>query len=106
MQFRKYEFNSAASWTSVKNTLKTTKQLEQCSIVELGMVIVVPGTYDAMGREVVAPTYSTKYSVDILWHEDTIPSTMTQYEVWPEGVGCHTFSGLDNLYIQEYNKRK
>jgi hypothetical protein len=118
MQFRKYEFNTPQEWITLKNTLEfddkrhalTGEIIERhpksCAIVELGNIILTPGTYDAQGNQITNPVYSTKTSVDILWVEDTIPSAFTQYEVWPAGVGCHTFSGMEGLYQEEYNKRK
>ena len=99
MQFRKYEFNTPQEWNTLKNTLEfndkrhalTGEIIERhpksCSIVELGII-------------------STKTAVDILWYSDTIPSAFTQYEVWPKGIGNHTFLGMEGLYQEEYNKRK
>jgi hypothetical protein len=108
MQFRKYEFNTPAEWIALKNTLEFDRNgnPRTCSIVELGNVILTQGTYDSQGNQITAPIYSTKTSVDILWHDDIISSAFTQYEVWPSGVGCHMFSGMEGLYIEEYNKRK
>lgn len=89
MQFRKYEFNTPQEWATLKNTLEfdVNGNPITCAIVELGNISL------------------TKTAVDILWAEDIIPSAFTQYEVWPSGVGCHMFSGMEGLYIEEYNKR-
>lgn len=108
MQFRKYEFNTPAEWASLKSShiqLAKNGTTQNASVVELGNIILVPGTYDDMGQELTPPTRSTKTAVDILWYDNIIPSAFTQYEVWPAGVGNHSFSGLEGLYKEEYNKR-
>lgn len=89
MQFRKYEFNTLQEWITLKNTLEfdINGNPRTCSIVELGNISL------------------TKTAVDILWHDNIIPAAFTQYEVWPVGVGNHSFSGLEGLYKEEYNKR-
>lgn len=90
MQFRKYEFNTPAEWASLKSSyiqLAKNGTTQNASVVELGNISL------------------TKTAVDILWHDNIIPAAFTQYEVWPAGVGNHSFSGLEGLYKEEYNKR-
>jgi hypothetical protein len=98
MKFRKYEFNSQSEWNTLKSSIQTVNgpmrvtSYINCDVVELGYLITSP--------DIV----SNKYSVDILWHNN-IPSTFTQYEVWPHDIGAHTFLGLEHLYREEYNNR-
>lgn len=108
MQFRKYEFTSTSLWNSLKNTIPLDSNgfLTTCTIAELGFLPTVHATYDLQGNLLTTATFSNKYSVDILWHDGTtIPSGFTQYEVWPQECGTHTFLGLEHLYREEYNKR-
>jgi hypothetical protein len=110
MKFRKYEFNSQNEWDALKKTLKNNLgAIDTCAIVELGTILLTPGVYDTKNNrivELVSPVRSTKYAVDILWHNDTIPTSFTQYEVWPKEIGNHTFWGAEDLYKQDYDKRK
>lgn len=108
MQYRKYEFNTQQEWNTLKAAhiqIAKNGTTQNASVVELGNLITVPGTYDNDGREITPPTYSTKTAVDILWHEDTIPSAFKQYEVWPSSIGKHTFQGMEGLYFEAYNNR-
>jgi len=42
-------------------------------------------------------------AVDILWEVEPL-SDFTQYEVYPSGIGKHTFLGCENLYELEKTK--
>ena len=110
MKFRKYEFNSQNEWNTLKNTLKNKLgAIEECVIVELGNKVITPGVYGTKNNtiiELTPPVRSSKFAVDILWHNDIIPASFKQYEVWPKDVGSHTFWGAEDLYKQDYDKRK
>jgi hypothetical protein len=106
MKFRKYEFSSVSEWETMKSYLPyDSNGMLLYTSKELGFLPITQATYDEQGISTPA-VLSTNYSVDIIWHEDTVPSQFTQYEVWPAGVGCHTFLGMDDLYRKEYNERK
>jgi hypothetical protein len=52
--------------------------------------------------EVVTPAVlSDKWAVDILWYTEP-PAEFTPFEVYPEPMGIHTFSGDDSLYLKGY----
>ena len=85
MKFRKYEF-TPNQWSELKSKIWLEEYgYSGCHVVELGFL-------------------SAKYSVDILWIGEPL-SDFTQYEVWPEGVGYHTFSGMDGLYYEAYKEK-
>ena len=42
-------------------------------------------------------------AVDILWDDEPL-ADFTQYEVYPSGIGKHTFLGCENLYELEKTK--
>lgn len=108
MQYRKYEFNTQQEWATLKTAhlqFDINNNPKNASVVELGNLIITNATYDAQGNMLTPPTYSTKIAVDILWHEDIIPSAFTQYEVWPSTIGKHTFQGMEGLYFEAYNNR-
>jgi len=108
MQYRKYEFSNPQEWNTLKNTLEldSNKYPINCSIVEYGNLILIHGNADSEGNLLTPHTYSNKYAVDILWAEDTIPSTFTQYEVWPRPASCrYMFLGMGGLYQEGYDKR-
>jgi hypothetical protein len=52
--------------------------------------------------EVITPAVlSDKWAVDILFYTEP-PAEFTPFEVWPDPMGIHTFSGDDNLYLVGY----
>jgi hypothetical protein len=75
MKFRKYEFNSKEEYENLK--IQTNVSSVDGTFVELGCL-----------RE-------DKYSVDVLWNQQS-PEEFIQYEIWDvEGNGSHTFLGWD-----------
>ena len=104
MKFRKYEFTNT-QWTTQKSKIWNEETgYTNCHVVELGNLVTTPGVYDAEGNQVTAPVLSSKFSVDILWTAEPEIS-FTQYEVWPEPCGIHTFAGLEGLYEQDYKEK-
>lgn len=96
----KYEFDSLEQANSmiagVENSLYHT-------FVKLGNIVLVQGEYDEDGNEVVAPTLSEKFSVDVLWYKlDCNPEGWSDFaiDILDEGVhvfskeGVHGFSGI------------
>jgi len=65
------------------------------SIVELGFLIITPGTYDPDGKEITPPVYSDKYSVDVLWlNRVQNPYGWSTYQINVQGEGAHSFFGV------------
>ena len=100
--FKKYEFNSQEqAETKIAALPHATDELIEESylkgghtIVHLGYLITNEPEWDEEGNEIVAPEYSDKYSVDILWQGlESSPYGWASYEVEPEGNGVHTFAG-------------
>jgi hypothetical protein len=83
------------------------------TIVKLGHVVQVEGTYDEEGNELTAPVLANMYSVDVLWRasEITVTDEEGNEEIdypygWvskeieiEEGNGVHSFFGIN--YEQE-----
>ena len=90
-RFRKYEF---ASEQEAKDKIYTL-DYEAFSIVELGFIMTKEGTYDDEGNETKAPTFSNKYSVDILW-KDLEPDGWKGKKIKLNGLAnSHTFYGIE-----------
>lgn len=102
--FKKYEFDSKeqaetkiAALPHIIDELTGESYLEaNHTIVHLGFLIINTPEYDDNGDEVVAPVYSDKYSVDVLWDGlSESPYGWKTYEITVEGNGVHTFAGLN-----------
>ena len=99
--FKKYEFNSEAQALEKINALPYitdedgNKHLkDNHSIVKLGNLILNIPEYDEDLNEIVAPIYSEKYSVDVMWDNlNESPYGWKSYEIQVEGNGVHTFAG-------------
>ncbi len=76
MIFAKFELPQD-KWEKIKPTL------ENCHIVELGVI-------------------DKLFAVDILFDNEPNDDLLI-YEVFPEGVGMHTFSGMEHLYQERYD---
>ena len=76
------------------------------TVVKLGNVVQVEGTYDEDGNELTAPVLANMYSVDVLWRASEITETdeegneeinypygWVSKEITVEGNGVHTFAG-------------
>ena len=104
MKFRKYEFTTN-QWSTQKAKIWSEETgYTGCHVVELGNLPTTPATFDSEGNVLTPGVLSTKYSVDILWVEELL-ADFTEYEVWPEPCGVHTFAGLENLYLEGYQAR-
>lgn len=123
--FKKYEFSSAEQAETRIAALPhqevdgESHPSHSHTIVKLGHVVQVEGTYDEEGNELTAPVLSDMYSVDVLWRvseitEETeaavldedgnvITPAVTEIQFpygWvskeitiEEGNGVHTFAG-------------
>ena len=106
--FRKYEF-TPTEWATLRKLIEQTTtnpegepiiSWKDCAVVELGFLPITPAVYD--GMEVITPAVlSEKWAVDILFYTEP-PAEFTPFEVWPNPMGIHTFSGDDSLYLQGY----
>ena len=108
MKFLKYEF-TPTEWATLRKLIEQTTltptgdevtSFVNCAVVELGFLPITPAVIKDM--EVVTPAVlSDKWAVDILFYTEP-PKEFTPFEVWPDPMGIHTFSGDDSLYLKSY----
>jgi hypothetical protein len=106
--FNKFEF-TPTEWATLRKLIEQTTtnpdgkpvtSFVDCAVVELGFLPITPAVMD--GMEVKTPAVlSDKWAVDILFYAE-VPVEFTPFEVWPDPMGIHTFSGDDNLYLVGY----
>jgi hypothetical protein len=106
--FLKFEF-TPTEWATLRKLIEQTTTnpdggetttYKDCAVVELGFLPITPAVYD--GMEVIKKAVlSKKWSVDILFYTEP-PKEFTPFEVWPDPMGIHTFSGDDSLYLKGY----
>ena len=106
--FLKFEF-TPTEWATLRKLIEQTTTTPEggetttykdCAVVELGFLPITPAVYD--GMEVVTPAVlSEKWAVDMLFYTEP-PAEFTPFEVWPNPMGIHTFSGDDSLYLKGY----
>jgi hypothetical protein len=102
--FLKYEFANETEWATYQAQIQQTnigpdgtesKSYVGCAVVEIGNICF------ATDEEGNCTDLSTQWAIDILWYEEPKPD-FTAFEVWPNPVGVHTFSGDDNLYLEGF----
>lgn len=115
MKFRKYEC-LPETWAALKADLQLSYTLGEEtivgynhdiieSVVEIGHIMINPPVLDAEMNVVTEAVLSDKYSVDILWKNDELPSFVS-YKIWCEPVGIHSFgASIDADYEQAYNEQ-
>lgn len=115
MKFLKYEF-LPVTWATLKADLQVSNTLGEEthlfynhdiieSVVEIGHIMITPPVLDAEMNVVTEAVLSDKYSVDILWKNDELPS-FASYKIWCEPVGIHSFgASIDADYEQAYNEQ-
>jgi hypothetical protein len=106
--FLKYEF-TPTEWATLRKLIEQTTTTPDggevtswvnCAVVELGFLPITPAVYD--GLELKTPAVlSDKWAVDILFYTEP-PAEFTPFEVYPNPMGIHTFSGDDSLYLAGY----
>jgi len=105
-QFSKFEF-LPADWEKLKKDIQQTTTTpsgetvttwKDCAVVEIGFICLEWGQVD---DKPVCTKQSDKWAVDILFYAEP-PASFAPFEVWPEPMGIHTFSGDDNLYLVGY----
>lgn len=83
MTFAKYEF-TPEKWAELKPTIQDNDAYVNCAVHEIGHINDNP-----------------MYAVDIMWFED-IPEAFSTFEVFPNPIGVHTFSGCEELYLARF----
>jgi hypothetical protein len=106
MKFQKYEF-TPTEWATLQKDIQQTTTTpsgetvttwKDCAVVEIGFICLEWGQVD---DKPVCIKQSDKWAVDILFYAE-VPVEFTPFEVWPDPMGIHTFSGDDNLYLVGY----
>jgi hypothetical protein len=101
--FHKFEF-LPADWEKLKKDIQQTTTTpdgqtvttwKDCAVVEIGFICL------ETNEEGECTKQSDKWAVDILFYAE-VPTEFTPYEVWPDPMGIHTFSGDDSLYLSGY----
>lgn len=112
MKFLKYEFTDS-KWEELKADLQISITLGEEttlsynhdiieSVVEIGHIMITPPVLDAEMNVITEAVLSDKYSVDILWKNDELPS-FASYKIWCTPVGIHSFgASIDHDYEQAY----
>ena len=112
MKFRKYEC-SPSKWAELKSDLQVSIALDDIteikynqeiveSVVEIGHIMITPPVIDENMNVTTPAVLSDKYSVDILWKNDELPS-FASYKIWCTPVGIHSFgASIDQDYEQAY----
>jgi hypothetical protein len=104
--FRKYEF-TPTEWATLQKDIQqtiitpsgeTVTSWKDCAVVEIGFICLEWGQVD---DKPVCVKQSDKWAVDILFYAE-VPVEFEPFEVWPDPMGIHTFSGDDNLYLVGY----
>jgi len=112
MKFRKYEV-LPATWETLKSQIQVSETIGGEtnlvynseiieSVVEIGHIIITPPVLDEDMNVTTPAVLSDKYSVDILWKNDELPS-FASYKIWCTPVGIHSFgASIDQDYEQAY----
>jgi hypothetical protein len=112
MKFRKYEC-LPQTWSELQADLQLSYTLGEEtivgynpdiieSVVEIGHIMITPPVIDEDMNVTTEAVLSDKYSVDILWKNDELPS-FASYKIWCTPVGIHSFgASIDADYEQAY----
>ena len=104
--FSKFEF-TPTEWATLRKLIEQTTtnpdgeavtSFVDCAVVELGFICLEWGKED---DKPICIKQSDMWAVDILFYTEP-PIEFTPFEVWPDPMGIHTFSGDDNLYLSGY----
>lgn len=96
MTFCKYSFPSQTIWDAHKSQITDSDGNPiNCAVVEIGQICIET---DNDGNCI---NLDNSFAVDIMWFGD-IPETFNEYEVFPNPVGVHTFSGCDDMYLNRF----
>jgi len=112
MKFLKYEF-TPSKWAELQADLQVSNTIGEEttlsynheiieSVVEIGHIMITPPVIDENMNVTTEAVLSDKYSVDILWKNDELPS-FASYKIWCTPVGIHSFgASIDADYEQTY----
>jgi len=112
MKFLKYEL-TPSKWAELQADLQVSHTLGEEtivgynheiieSVVEIGHIMITPPVLDEDMNVTTEAVLSDKYSVDILWKNDELPS-FASYKIWCSPVGIHSFgASIDADYEQAY----
>jgi hypothetical protein len=100
--FYKYEF-TPTQWATLKKLIEQTSTTPEgettnwvnCAVVEIGFICLES---DQEGKCI---NLSNKWAVDILFYTEP-PTEFKPFEVYPNPVGIHTFSGDESLYLKTF----
>ena len=100
--FLKYEF-TPAQWATLRKLIEQTSttpegeitSYKDCAVVEIGFICLES---DQEGKCI---NLSNKWAVDILFYSEP-PIEFKPFEVYPNPVGIHTFSGDESLYLKSF----
>jgi hypothetical protein len=116
MKFLKYEFDPK-QWDKLKSEIQISflglddkksigynHELIE-SVVEIGHIMTKPPVLDEEMNMINPPVISDKYSVDILWKDQELPS-FESFKIWCEPIGIHSFgASIDADYIEAFNEQ-
>ena len=109
MKFLKFEF-TPTKWATLRKLIEQTTtnpdgepvtSFVDCAVVELGFLPITPAVLSDKLEVVTPAVLSDMWAVDILFYTEP-PAEFTPFEVWPDPMGIHTFSGDDSLYLSGY----
>tara|TARA_R110000772_G_scaffold188838_2_gene299924 strand:- start:1640 stop:1936 length:297 start_codon:yes stop_codon:yes gene_type:complete len=90
MIYKKYLFNSKEqAETKVDAFTELNEEGEKVQTVKADFIwldkfVLTEGEYDEEGVEIVAPTFTPPYSLDVVWHDlDESPSDWVSFEIEP-----------------------
>jgi hypothetical protein len=95
--FRKYSFGSKGAATTKLNALGIDEEgnpTHSHSIVHLGNLVEVAGTYDEEGNELTAPVLSSTYHVDVLWDGEPVEAWDSCY-----GMVCLLWVFIPSVHL-------
>ena len=107
--FSKFEF-TPTEWATLRKLIEQTTtnpeggettSFVDCAVVELGFLPITPAVLGDDFKVITPAVLSDKWAVDILFYTEP-PAEFTPFEVWPDPMGIHTFSGDDSLYLSGY----
>ena len=85
MIYKKYLFTSKEqAETKVNAFIVDDVQTVKADFIWLDKFVLTEGEYDEEGVEIVAPTFTPPYSLDVVWHDlDESPYGWKSYEIEP-----------------------
>ena len=96
MIFSKYSFPTLSDWTALQSSIQDENgNYKDCAVVEIGNICL------ATNEQGECTNLDPNYAVDILWNDEALDE-FSSFEVFPNPIGVHTFSGCENLYKERF----